>query len=240
MMAKHGKRYLAAAAKVDRDRIYNPSEAVDLAKETSAVNFDATVEVHIRLGVDPRHADQQVRDVVVLPHGLGKTVRVLVFAQGEGASLAREAGADVVADDDETVAKIQGGWTEFDVAIATPDMMGKVGRLGRILGPRGLMPNPKAGTVVPAEDLPRVIEEAKAGRVEFRVDKTSNLHVPIGKVSFENKNLYDNMAALMEAVKKARPAAAKGTYIRRVTLTTTMGPGIKVDPALSQAMEARE
>lgn len=239
-MAKHGKRYLAAAAKVDRDRIYNPSEAVDLAKETSAVNFDATVEVHIRLGVDPRHADQQVRDVVVLPHGLGKTVRVLVFAQGEGASLAREAGADVVADDDETVAKIQGGWTEFDVAIATPDMMGKVGRLGRILGPRGLMPNPKAGTVVPAEDLPRVIEEAKAGRVEFRVDKTSNLHVPIGKVSFENKNLYDNMAALMEAVKKARPAAAKGTYIRRVTLTTTMGPGIKVDPALSQAMEARE
>jgi len=154
-MSKHGKKYLAAAAKVDHNRNYEPDEAIGLAKETSTVNFDATVEIHIRLGIDPRHADQQVRDVVVLPHGLGKTVRVLVFAQGEGASLAREAGADVVADDDETLQKIQGGWTEFDVAIATPDMMGKVGRLGRVLGPRGLMPNPKAGTVVPAEDIAR-------------------------------------------------------------------------------------
>jgi len=167
-MTKHGKKYREAAAKIDRDRAYEPGEAVALAKETSTTNFDSTVEVHIRLGVDPRHADQQVRDVVVLPHGLGKAVRVVVFAQGEGASLAREAGADVVADDDETLQKIQGGWTDFDVAIATPDMMGKVGRLGRILGPRGLMPNPKAGTVVPAEDIPRVVEEAKAGRVEFR------------------------------------------------------------------------
>ena len=183
----------------------------------------------MRLGVDPRQADQQVRDVVVLPHGLGKTVRVLVFAQGEGATLAREAGADVVADDDETIAKIQGGWTEFDVAIATPDMMGKVGRLGRILGPRGLMPNPKAGTVVPATDIPRVIEESKAGRVEFRLDKTANLHVPIGKVSFEQKKLFENLAALMEAVKKARPAAAKGIFIKRITLTSTMGPGIRID-----------
>jgi large subunit ribosomal protein L1 len=239
-MPKHGKKYLAAAAKVDRNQNYLPEEALALVKETSIASFDATVEAHIRLGVDPRHADQQVRDVVVLPHGLGKTVRVLVFAQGEGATLARQAGADVVADDDETMAKIQGGWTDFDVAIATPDLMGKVGRLGRVLGPRGLMPNPKAGTVVPAEDLPRVIEEAKAGRVEFRVDKTANLHVPIGKVSFEEDKLYDNMAALMEAIKKARPAASKGTYIRRITLTTTMGPGIKVDLVQAQGMALRD
>jgi large subunit ribosomal protein L1 len=239
-MAKHGKKYMAAVAKIDQDRNYEPDEAIALVKETAIATFDSTVEIHIRLGVDPRHADQQVRDVVVLPHGLGKTVRVLVFAQGEGAAFAREAGADIVADDEETLQKIQGGWTEFDVAIATPDMMGKVGRLGRILGPRGLMPNPKAGTVIPAEDIPRVVEESKAGRVEFRVDKTSNLHVPIGKASFEKQKLYDNMAALMDAIRKARPAAAKGTYIRRVTLTTTMGPGIKVDPNQAQTMEIRE
>jgi large subunit ribosomal protein L1 len=239
-MPKHGKKFLAAAAKVNRDQLYSPSEAVALAKETSFVNFDATVEVHMRLGVDPRQADQQVRDVVVLPHGLGKTVRVLVFAQGEGAALARESGADVVADDDETLARIQGGWTDFDVAIATPDMMGKVGRLGRVLGPRGLMPNPKAGTVVPAEDIPRVVHESKAGRVEFRLDKTANLHVPIGKSSFDQTKLFENLAALMEAVKKARPAAAKGTYLKRVTLTTTMGPGIKIDPILAQSMEVQE
>jgi large subunit ribosomal protein L1 len=239
-MAKHGKQYLAAAAKVNRDQAYTPSEAVALVKETAYAKFDATVEVHMRLGVDPRQADQQVRDVVVLPHGLGKTVRVLVFAQGEGATLAREAGADVVADDDETIARIQGGWTDFDVAIATPDMMGKVGRLGRILGPRGLMPNPKAGTVVPATDIPRVIEESKAGRVEFRLDKTANLHVPIGKVSFEQNKLYENLAALMEAVKKARPSAAKGSFIKRVTLTSTMGPGIRIDPMQAQSMEVSE
>jgi len=239
-MAKHGKKYLNAAAKVDRDRFYNPKEAIDLAKETTTTNFDATVEIHIRLGVDPRHADQLVRDVVVLPHGLGKSVSVLVFAQGEGASLAREAGADFVADDDEVITNIQNGWTDFDVAIATPDMMGQVGRLGRVLGPRGLMPNPKAGTVVQAEDIPRVIEETKAGRVEFRIDKTANLHVPIGKSSFDTEKLYDNAAALMESVKKARPPAAKGTYIRRVTITTTMGPGIKIDPVQAQAMEVSE
>lgn len=239
-MAKHGKKYLAAAAKVDPAQNYSPAEAVKLAKETSFAKFDSTVEVHIRLGVDPRHADQQVRDVVVLPHGLGKSVRVLVFAQGEGAANARAAGADFVADDDETLAKIQGGWTDFDVAIATPDMMGKVGRLGRILGPRGLMPNPKAGTVVPPEDIGRVVNESKAGRVEFRVDKTSNLHIPIGKTSFDEKKLYENLAALMEAVKKARPSAAKGTYIRRITLTSTMGPGIKMDPTQSQSMEIQE
>ena len=234
-MAKHGKKYLAAAAKIDENKWYQPDEAVGLAKDTAYTKFDSTVEVHMRLGVDPRHADQQVRDVVVLPHGLGKTVRVLVFAQGEGATLARDGGADYVADD-EMIAKIQGGWTDFDVAISTPDMMGKAGRLGRVLGPRGLMPNPKAGTVVPAEDLPRVINEAKAGRVEFRVDKTANLHVPIGKASFTKQQLYDNLAALMEAVKKARPASVKGIYIKRVTLTTTMGPGIKIDPNQAQTM----
>ncbi len=239
-MAKHGKKYLAALAKVDENHWYTPEEAVKLVKETHYVKFDSTVEVHMRLGVDPRHADQQVRDVVVLPHGLGKTVRVLVFAQGEGATLAREAGADIVADDDETIAKIQGGWTEFDVAVATPDLMGKVGRLGRVLGPRGLMPNPKAGTVVPAEDLPRVINESKAGRVEFRVDKTANLHVPIGKASFGEKQLYDNLAALMEAIKKARPASVKGIFIKRVTLTSTMGPGIKLDPMQAQSMSGQE
>lgn len=239
-MAKHGKKYLAALEKINSEQLYSPAEAINLVKETSTAKFDETVEVHIRLGVDPRHADQQVRDVVVLPHGTGKTVRVLVFAQGEGATLAREAGADYVADDDVMLARIQGGWTDFDVSIATPDMMGKVGRLGRVLGPRGLMPNPKAGTVVPAEDIPRVIEETKAGRVEFRVDKTSNLHVMIGKASFTEKKLYDNMAALLEAVKKARPAAAKGVYIKRLTLATTMGPGIKVDPTAAQSMEASE
>jgi len=231
---------MAAAAKIDPARNYNPDEALALVKDTSITKFDGTVEVHLRLGVDPRHADQQVRDVVVLPHGLGKTVRILVFAQGDGAANARAAGADFVADTDEMIGKIQGGWTDFDVAIATPDMMGKVGRLGRILGPRGLMPNPKAGTVVPAEDIARVVDESRAGRVEFRVDKTANLHVPIGKVSFEQKKLYDNLAALMDAIKKARPAAAKGAFIKRVTLTSTMGPGVRVDPNASQAMDVKE
>jgi len=239
-MSKHGKKYQEAASKLEQDRYYEPEKAISLVKETSITKFDSTVEVHIRLGIDPRHADQQVRDVVVLPHGLGKSVRVLVFAQGDGASLAREAGADIVADDDETINKIQGGWTEFDVAISTPDMMGKVGRLGKVLGPRGLMPNPKAGTVVSAEDISRVVNEAKAGRVEFRTDKTANLHVPIGKVSFDEKKLYENLASLMEAVKKARPSSAKGTYIKRITLTSTMGPGIKVDPLQSQSMEISE
>ncbi|MEJ5223374.1 MAG: 50S ribosomal protein L1 [Anaerolineales bacterium] len=236
-MAKHGKKYLAALAKVDPEKDYAPREAVELAKETAFTKFDATVEVHLRMGLDPRQADQQVRDVVVLPHGLGKTVRVLVFAQAEGAAAARQAGADFVADDDEALSKIQAGMTDFDVAIATPDMMGKVGRLGRVLGPRGLMPNPKAGTVVSADDLPRAINEAKAGRVEFRLDKTANIHVPIGKASFDAQKLYENFSALMDAIKKARPAGAKGNYIRRITIATTMGPGIKVDAAVAQALE---
>ncbi len=239
-MAKHGKKYLEAAQKVDRDQNYSPEQAVNLIKQTSITKFDATVEAHLRLGVDVRHAEQQVRDVVVLPHGIGKVVRVAVFAQGEGASAARKSGADFVIDDDEGIKKIQGGWTDFDIAISTPEMMGKVGSLGRVLGPRGLMPNPKAGTVVQEGDIPRAIQEAKAGRVEFRTDKTANLHVPIGKVSFAEKQLFENFAALMEAIRKARPAAAKGNYIRRITLTTTMGPGIRVDANLAQSMEAGE
>ena len=236
-MANHGKNYMAAKAKIDPENLYSPHEAMELAKETSVTKFDSSVEVHIRTALDPRQADQQVRDVVVLPHGLGKTVRVLVFAQGEGATAAREAGADMVADDDEALKHVEGGAMDFDVAIATPDMMGKVGRLGRVLGPRGLMPNPKAGTVVGAEDLGRAIEEAKAGRVEFRLDKTANMHVVIGKVSFETDKLFDNFAALMDAIRKARPAGAKGAYIRRITIATTMGPGIKVEPNEAQSLE---
>lgn len=227
-MPKRGRKYEEAAAKVESQKLYSREEAIKLIKETATTKFDPTVEIHMRLGVDPRHADQQVRDVVVLPHGLGKTVRVLVFAEGEDANIAREAGADVVADD-EVIKRIQEGWTDFDVAIAVPSMMGKVGRLGRVLGPRGLMPNPRAGTVAPGADLPRLIDEARAGRVEFRVDKTSNIHAPIGKASFSEEQLADNMNALIGAVKRARPAAAKGTYIQRITVANTMGPGIKVD-----------
>ncbi len=239
-MAKHGKKYKAAAAKVNIDQLYDPKEAMALVRETSTTKFDSTVEVHIRTGLDPRQADQQVRDVVVLPHGLGKTVRVLVFAAGEGAAAARAAGADLVADDDETLKKIEGGMLDFDVAIATPDMMGRVGRLGRVLGPRGLMPNPKAGTVVAAADLGRAIQESKAGRVEFRLDKTANIHVSVGKVSFEADKLYDNFSALMDALRKARPAGAKGMYLKRITVATTMGPGIKIDPNAAQSLEAGE
>ncbi len=235
-MSKHGKKYSEAITKVDRSRNYTPREALSLVKEVTFTNFDSTVEVHLRTGLDPRQADQQIRDVVVLPHGLGKTVRVLVFAQGEAAQVAQEAGADYVADSDEWINKIQAGFTDFDVAISTPDMMGKAGRLGRVLGPRGLMPNPKAGTVVTADQLPRTIEEAKAGRVEFRLDKTANLHVPIGKISFDLDKLYENMAALMDAVRKAKPSGAKGSFIRRVTITSTMSPGIKVDTYQAQSM----
>jgi large subunit ribosomal protein L1 len=228
-MAKHGKKYLEALAKVDNEKLYLPKEAVAVAKETSYAKFDASIEVHLRMGLDPRQADQQVRDVVVLPHGLGKTVRVLVFTQGEGSTKANEGGADFVADNDEMINKIAAGWTDFDVAIATPDMMAKVGKLGRVLGPRSLMPNPKAGTVCSPEDLPRVITEAKAGRVEFRLDKTANIHVSIGKASFDARKLFENFAALMEAIKKARPSGAKGVYIKKITVAATMGPGIKVD-----------
>lgn len=234
-MPKRGKKYLAAAQLVDRNRLYTPEEAIELAKKTSYAQFDASVEVHLRMGVDPRHADQQVRGVVVLPNGTGKRTRILVFAEGDAARIAQEAGADYVGSD-ELIQKIQGGWLEFDVAIATPQVMGKVGRLGRILGPRGLMPSPKTDTIVPPEDLPRVIREARLGRVEFRVDRTANIHVPIGKVSFEKQQLLENMSALMDAINRAKPAAAKGTYIRKVALAATMGPGIRVDPAQAAAM----
>jgi large subunit ribosomal protein L1 len=239
-MAKHGKKYLEAKTKIDPDTTYDPKRALELVKETSYTKFDGTVEVHLRTGLDPRQADQQLRDVVVLPHGLGKTVRVLVFAQGDGATAAKTAGADFVADDDEWIKKIEGGWTDFDVAIATPDMMGKAGRLGKVLGPRNLMPNPKAGTVVAAEDLPRAINEAKAGRVEFRLDKTANIHVPIGKISFDVDKLFDNLSSLMSAIRRAKPSAAKGAFIKKVTLTSTMGPGVKIDPNQALVMDKTE
>ena len=235
-MPKRGKKYQELAKKVDRGTLYPPTEAVGLAKETSYAKFDATVECHIRLGVDPRQADQQVRGTVSLPNGTGKIVRVLVIADPEGQRNAEEAGADYVGLDD-LVEKIQGGWFEFDVTVATPQTMSKVGRLGRALGPRGLMPSPKSGTVVPNEDIGRVVTELKGGRVEFRLDRTANLHVPIGKSNFETKALEENFSALMEAIVTARPSGAKGQYIRSVTLTPTMGPGIKVDP--SQAAQLK-
>jgi len=237
-MPKQGKKYLQALSKIEKDTNYSPRDAVALVKETSFANFDETVEVHIRTTLDPRQADQQIRDVVVLPHGLGKTIRILVFAQGEAAATAKTAGADFVADTDEELQKIQQGMTDFDVAIATADMMGKVGRLGRVLGPRNLMPNPKAGTVVQPEDIAQAIELAKAGRVEFRLDKTANIHVPIGKVSFEVDALYENFASLMSAIRRAKPAGAKGTFIRKLTMTSTMGPAVRIEPAVALALEA--
>ena len=233
-MPRHGKKYLEAATKVDRNHLYGPEEAVKLVKETSFTKFDASVEVHVRLGVDPRHADQMVRGVVLMPNGLGKTVRIIVFAEGDDARIAEEAGADQVGAQD-LAEKIQGGWLDFDLVLATPPMMRVVGRLGRVLGPRGLMPSPKAGTIAQGDDLARLINEARMGRVEFRVDKTANLHVAIGKASFEEDKLFGNFAAFVEAVRKARPAAAKGTYIRKIVISSCMGPGIKIDPALAQA-----
>ncbi len=236
-MPKRGRKYQEALKLVDRERFYSPEEAIELAKRTSYVNFDATVEAHIRLGVDPRHADQQVRGVVMLPHGTGRKVRILVFAEGEAAKIAEEAGADYVGGD-ELIAKIKEGWLDFDVAVSIPQMMGKVSRLGKILGPRGLMPNPKAGTLVPPDDLPRLIKELRLGRVEFKVDRTANLHVPIGKVSFPLEKLKENLAALLDAVKRAKPPAVKGRYIEKIVLTTTMGPGIKIDISEALAMTA--
>ena len=227
-MATQGKKHLEALKQVDKDKTYEPKDAIELAKKLAHAKFDETVELHLRMGVDPRHADQQVRGVVSLPHGLGKKIRVLVFAQGEGAKLAQDAGADYVGGDD-LASQIEGGWLEFDVAIATPDMMGRVGKLGKILGRRGLMPNPKAGTVVAVTDLPRVIGESRGGRVEFKLDRTAIIHLIIGKVSFETDKLLQNLAAIMEAIVKAKPSGAKGQYVRSATLTTTMGPGIKLD-----------
>ncbi|PDW02142.1 50S ribosomal protein L1 [Candidatus Viridilinea mediisalina] len=237
-MAKHGKKYLAAAAKVEKDRLYTPEEAIDLLKEANFVRFDPTVEVHMRLGIDPRHADQNIRTTVALPHGTGKSVRVLVFCQNDAVQAALDAGANY-AGNDELIARVdKENFFDFDVAIATPDMMGKVGRIGRKLGPRGLMPNPKSGTIVPADDLPRTIREVKGGRVEFRNDRTGILHVAIGKLSFTPEQIIENFAALMDAVKSSKPSGAKGTFIRSVTLTSTMGPGVPLNTTLAQAVTA--
>jgi large subunit ribosomal protein L1 len=225
-MAGHGKKYLEAAKLVDRERIYAPEEAAALAKETNYVSFDGTVEAHLRLGVDPRHADQMVRGTVVLPHGTGKVVRVAVFAQGDKAQEALRAGADEVGAED-LVKKIEAGWLEFDVALATPDSMGLVGRLGKILGRRGLMPNPKAGTIT--FDLDRAVREVKGGRVEFKVDKAGIVHTSFGKSSFEVDALVANLAALIDAINRAKPSGAKGQYLRGLTIAATMGPGIRVD-----------
>jgi len=220
------KRYAQAVGAVDRSRAYSLEEAAELVKKASTAKFDETVETAIRLGVNPKHADQMVRGAVVLPHGIGKSVRVLVFAKGDKEKEAREAGADLVGAED-LIEKIQGGWLDFDKAIATPDMMGQVGRLGKILGPRGLMPNPKVGTVT--FDLARAVREVKAGKVEFKVDKAGIIHAPIGKASFSSSQLYENAMALLEAVMKAKPASAKGQYLRGATLSSTMGPGIRLD-----------
>ena len=227
-MTNQGKRYRETVKLLDKTRAYSPEEAVDLAKKMATSKFDETVELHMRMGLDPRNASQQVRGVALLPYGLGKTVRVLVFAQGEASRIAETAGADFVGADD-LAERIEGGWVEFDTAIATPDMMSRVGKLGRVLGRRGLMPNPKSGTVVPAEDLPRVIEDARKGRVEFRLDRTAIIHVPVGKASFDDESLMGNLTAVVEAVVKAKPSGAKGQYVRSAFLTTTMGPGIRLD-----------
>jgi large subunit ribosomal protein L1 len=227
-MTYHSKRYQEALQTIDRTEDYAVEDAITLIKEFPKTKFDETVELHLRMGLDPRNSAQQVRGVALLPHGLGKTVRVLVFAQGEAEKIAQTAGADYVGGED-YAKKIEGGWLEFDTAIAIPEMMGMVGKLGKILGRRGLMPNPKAGTVVPAEDLPRVIEDARKGRVEFKLDRTAIIHVPVGKVSFDSGRLKDNLYSIIDAILKARPAAVKGQYIRSAYLTTTMGPGIKLD-----------
>ena len=235
-MAKHGKRHSGAAATIQKDFEYQPDEAVALARSAATAKFDETVELHLRTGADPRHADQMIRGVALLPHGVGKTVRVTVFTQGEAVAIAEEAGADFVGSD-EIIKQVEDGWVDFDVSIATPDMMGRIGRLGRILGRRGLMPNPRTGTVVQAEDLPRVISESKLGRVEYRVDRTSLIHAPIGKASFEQAQLMDNLTALMDNIVRARPSGVKGQYIKTAYLTTTMGPSIKMDVATATALK---
>ncbi|MCL2190152.1 MAG: 50S ribosomal protein L1 [Defluviitaleaceae bacterium] len=225
---KKGKKYIEAAKLVEKDTLYDVKEAVDLVQKTSITKFDATVEAHIRLGVDSRHADQQVRGTVVLPHGTGRTQRVLVIAKGDKAAEAEAAGADYVGAED-MIAKIQNeNWFEFDAMIATPDVMGLIGRIGRLLGPKGLMPNPKAGTVT--ADVGKAVADVKAGKIEYRLDRTNIIHVPLGKVSFGTEKLADNFSTLMSAVIKAKPSAAKGTYLKSITLASTMGPGVKVNP----------
>ncbi|MDI6709806.1 MAG: 50S ribosomal protein L1 [Thermoanaerobacterales bacterium] len=227
-MPKHGKKYLEARKQVDRDALLDPAEALELVKKVAPAKFDETVEAAVRLGVDPRHADQQVRGAVVLPHGTGKTRKLLVFARGDKAKEAEEAGADYVGAED-MIAKIQGGWFDFDVAVATPDMMGMVGKIGRLLGPKGLMPNPKTGTVT--FDIARAVAEVKAGKIQYRVDKAGIIHAPIGKVSFETEKLVENLKTLVDALVRAKPAAAKGQYMKGVTVASTMGPGVRVNVA---------
>ena len=236
-MVKHGKKYAEVATLGDRAKVYSPEEAIELLKKSARTNFDETVELHLRMGLDPRNASQQVRGVALLPHGLGKKVRVLVFAQGESEKIASEAGADFVGGDD-LVKKIEGGWIDFDTAIAVPEMMSKVGKLGKILGRRGLMPNPKSGTVVAMNDLPGVIEESRKGRVEYKLDRTAIIHVTLGKASFDSAMLLENLTAVVEAIVKAKPAGAKGQYVKSVYLTTTMGPGIKLDMTPTLALKA--
>jgi large subunit ribosomal protein L1 len=225
---KHGKKYQEASKLLDKSKTYSPEEAIELAKKASYTKFDETVELHLRMGVDPRSADQQVRGVILLPNGLGKKTRVLVFTQGEGVRLAQEAGADY-AGADELVKQIEGGWLDFDVSIATPDVMPKVAKLGRILGRRGLMPNPKSGTVVQPQDLARVVNEARKGRAEFRLDRTAIIHLPIGKISFDKDKLLENLAAAVEAIVRAKPSGSKGQYIKSAFLSAAMGPGFKLD-----------
>ncbi len=236
-MPHEGKRIIAARQKVDKTRTYEPAAALALVKEAATAKFDETVELHLRTGLDGRHADQQIRGTVVLPHGLGKVMRVVVFAEGEAAALALQAGADEVGSDD-LINRVADGYTAFDVALAQRELMGKVGRLGRVLGPRGLMPNPRSGTVVELPDIARAVREAKAGRVEFRLDRTNLVHVPIGKASFAQETLLDNLSALMNEIVKARPSAAKGQYIKSATLTSTMGPGVPVELGTMMALAA--
>jgi large subunit ribosomal protein L1 len=232
---QRGKKYQEAASQVEREKTYAPDDAIALAKKTAPARFDETVELHMRTGLDPRHADQQIRGTALLPHGLGKQVRVLVFAEGEGARTADQAGADHVGSDD-LIKRIEEGWTDFDVALASRELMSKVSRLGRVLGPRGLMPNPRTGTVVDPDDLAKAVQDARQGRVEFRLDRTALIHVPIGKVSFDEDKLLENMATVVDAIVKAKPSGSKGQYIRAVSLATTMGPGIKLELAPTLAM----
>jgi large subunit ribosomal protein L1 len=234
-MPTHSRRYSTGAEKVDPERVYEPAEAVDLLKEVSTAKFDETVELHLRTNVDPRHADQMIRGVVGLPHGLGKTVRVLVFAGAEGAEEARQAGADYVGEDD-LIERIEGGWTEFDVGLATPQVMPKIGKLGRILGRRGLMPNPRSGTMVQPKDLPRAIQDSKGGRTEYRTDRTAIIHSALGKASFETNMLVDNLTTLIDAIIRDRPAALKGPYFRSAYITSSMGPSVPLDLAALQAL----
>ena len=238
-MAKHSRRYSSVAERVDGDRLYPPSEAVGLVKELSTAKFDETVELHLRTNSDTRHADQMVRGVTILPHGLGKQVRVLVFASADAVDIARQAGADYVGEDD-LIQQIEGGWMEFDVGLAVPQVMPKIGRLGRILGRSGLMPNPRSGTMVQPQDLPRVIQEAKAGRVEYRTDRTAIIHSAVGKVSFQPEQLLDNLASLTSAIVRDKPAGVKGQFLRSAYLSSSMGPSVPVDVAALQALEAPE